>query len=88
MRCSNLETSFLCGGKTNSILLNYRLNELEGHPHQSLARWTLMILKEAQSPFQETLSEELCAIKPLYIETGFLLSHLCKAARLYLLLMQ
>ena len=54
MRCSNLETSFLCGGKTNSILLNYRLNELEGHPHQSLARWTLMILNGAQSPFQET----------------------------------
>ena len=41
-----------------------------------------MILKDAQGPLQETLSEELCVVKPLYIETGFLLSHLCKAASL------
>ncbi|PWL32035.1 MAG: hypothetical protein DCO95_02305 [Roseivirga sp. XM-24bin3] len=41
-----------------------------------------MILKDAQSPFQETLSEVLCAVKPLYIETGFFLSHLFKAASL------
>ena len=41
-----------------------------------------MILKDAQSPLQETLSEVLCVVKPLYIETGFLLSQLFKAASL------
>jgi hypothetical protein len=41
-----------------------------------------MIHKNPQSPFQETLSEELYVVKPLYIDTDFLLLHLFKAARL------